>query len=120
MIDLKAALEEDTVNNNEHLRESMALSIEIIYAMLNKDYNFLETISSPKISVNHDSNSFTINNQKEQFLQNIDFSNIKYKLHNLSSINDAIVVVFGENDLDIELKFERDNEYYLLSSFVTH
>ncbi|MES1047559.1 membrane lipoprotein lipid attachment site-containing protein [Heyndrickxia sp. FSL K6-6286] len=117
--ELKKQLEERPALTSEQLRETMNLSFKIIQAMINKDYNYLETIKNSNVTINQKRNTFIFDDAHEQaFLQSIDYDHFEYRFHHLE--DDVITVGFAQNNSEIVFQFSQKEGRYLLSSFITN
>ncbi len=117
--ELKKQLEERPNLKSEQLRETMNLSLKIIQAMENLDYNYLETIKDSNVTINHEKKAFIFDNVHEQeFSQSVDYSNLEYRFHHLE--NNLITVGFAQNNSEIVFKFSQKEGKYLLNSFITN
>ena len=117
--ELKKQLEERPALTSEQLRETMNLSFKTIQAMINKDYNYLETIKNSNVTINQKTNTFIFDDAHEQaFLQSIDYDHFEYRFHHLE--DDVITVGFAQNNSEIVFQFSQKEGRYLLSSFITN
>ncbi|MCM3239536.1 membrane lipoprotein lipid attachment site-containing protein [Heyndrickxia oleronia] len=117
--ELKKQLEERPALTSEQLRETMNLSFKTIQAMINKDYNYLETITNSNVTINQKTNAFIFDDAHEQdFLQSIDYNHFEYRFHHLE--NNVITVGFAQNNAEIVFQFSQKEGRYLLSSFITN
>ncbi|KYG25611.1 hypothetical protein [Alkalihalobacillus trypoxylicola] len=116
---LMKELEEKPNVTSDQLRETMNLSLQIIQAMLETDYDYLESVTASNVTINQDDNSFTFEEHDQAFLQNIEFNTTDYSYHHAEE-DGSIVVGFLINSSALEFIYEQNGDTYVLSSYATN
>lgn len=121
--ELKRQLEERPNLSSLQLRETLNLSLKIIRAMDNLDFNFLETVVVPNTIIDHEKKAFIFENGHEQNFLNVDYSILEYHFHDLT--DGVITVGFAQpstqyGNIEIYFEFVQENEKYLLTSYTTN
>jgi hypothetical protein len=116
---LKAILEQRPTVTVTDLRETMNLSMRFMQAMVDKDYDFLESNSDSSVVINKDSNSFSFKDSHEQnFLSTIDYKKLEYRFHDAN--DDGIIVGFAQENVELIFTFKQEGSDYLLISYLTN
>jgi hypothetical protein len=88
-------------------------------AMVDKDYDFLESNSDSSVIINKESNSFSFKNSHEQnFLSTIDYKKLEYRFHDANA--DGIIVGFAQENVELLFTFKQEGSDYLLISYLTN
>lgn len=103
----------------QELRETMTLSLKALDAMVNKNYEYLESIAAPGVIIKKDSNSFQFEGGFIQnFLQSIDYSKLEYRFHDMK--DDVVTVGFAQPPGEYYFEFIYKDDKVLLQSFLTN
>ena len=117
--ELKQLLEERPNVSNKQLRKTMNLSLKIIYAMVNRDYEFLQSIVDHGIVIDREKDSFIFNDGFEQsFIKPIEYEKFEYRAH--FAKDDEITVAFGENSIAYYFRFKQTEDKMVLISYLTN
>ncbi|WP_042478398.1 hypothetical protein [Bacillus ndiopicus] len=116
--ELKKQLEERPNLPSTQLKETLNLSIRIIQAMNNLDFNYLETVIDSNVAIDHEKKAFIFENGYEQNFLNVDYSILEYRFHHLE--NNVITVGFGQHNIAIYFEFSQKDGQYLLNSLITN
>lgn len=121
--ELKRQLEERPNLPALQLRETLNLSLKIIRAMDNLDFNFLETVVAPNTKIDHEKKVFIFENGHEQNFLNVDYNILEYHFHDLT--DGVITVAFAQpssqhGNIEIYFEFVQENGKYLLNSYTTN
>jgi hypothetical protein len=116
---LQDKLDERPPLNADQLRETMNLSLKALDAMVEKDYEYLESIADSNFIIHKETSSFQLEDGYIQdFLQSIDYSKLEYRFHSLE--NDIITVGYAEMPAEYYFEFILKDDQILLHSFLTN
>lgn len=104
----------------DQLRETMNLSLKTFNAMVEKDYDYLQSVVDSSVSIDKTTNSFVYKDgYKQDFKKTINHEVFEYRFHSLDE-DGSIIVGFAENSIEYEFKFKQVNEKMLLISYLTN
>ncbi|MFJ7828540.1 hypothetical protein [Psychrobacillus sp. NPDC096623] len=107
--------------DHERLRETLNLSFRIISAMINKDYEYLESVIDPSVNLNKENNSFTFSEStyEQPLIENFDYNNFEYRGYHFEE--DKVRIILGVNNVSYEFELvEGKSGSYLLKSYLTN
>ena len=97
---------DDTINQDQ-LRETLNLSLRIISAMLNKDFDYLESVSDSSVTVNRENNSMTFGSLEPPYeftlSDSFDYNNFEFRGYQES--RDTIYIYLGVYNVSYEFEF---------------
>ncbi|WP_235287629.1 hypothetical protein [Paenibacillus tarimensis] len=122
--------------NDEALRETLNLTFKLISAMASKDYEFIESISSPNVEVSREKNAISIKSIKDvnddfaevAFLNSIKLENLEFRGFDLTDETHARLFMAeirttkgSEGNSALYFDFVRSEDgRWLLESFLTN
>ena len=99
---------DDTINQDQ-LRETLNLSLRIISAMINKDFDYLESVSDSSVTVNRENNSMTFGSLEPPYeftlLDSFDYKNFEFRGYEES--RDTIFIYLGVYNVSYEFEFTK-------------
>ena len=108
---------------HEQLRETLNLSLRVIRAMINKDYEYLEGIIDPTVKLNRENNTITYGDGSYEIplMDEFDYNHFEFRAYIVEE--DKILIILGVNNVSYEFSFVEDQENsgnYLLKSLITN
>ena len=99
---------DDTINQDQ-LRETLNLSLRIISAMINKDFDYLESVSDSSVTVNRENNSMTFGSLEPSYeftlSDSFDYKNFEFRGYEES--RDTIFIYLGVYNVSYEFEFTK-------------
>ena len=99
---------DDTINQDQ-LRETLNLSLRIISAMINKDFDYLESVSDSSVTVNRENNSMTFGSLEPSYeftlSDSFDYKNFEFRGYEESG--DTIFIYLGVYNVSYEFEFTK-------------
>lgn len=118
--------------NNEALKETLNLTFKLISAMASKDYEFIESVSSPNVEVSREKNAISIKDVNDgfevAFLNNNNLENLEFRGFGLTDETHAQLFMAeirttkgseGNSELNFEFVRSEDGRW-LLEKFLTN
>ncbi|HZG84103.1 hypothetical protein [Paenibacillus sp.] len=106
------------------LRETMNLSFKIIYAMERKDYDYLESVSAPGVTVSREEDTIHFNDNSVNFLENVNLSNLEYwsstYLESDTKFQIGFAHFFDDTHSTFYMSFIRKDGHWLFNGFITN
>ncbi|MHA7584736.1 hypothetical protein B2I21_36170 [Chryseobacterium mucoviscidosis] len=118
--------------NNEALSETLNLTFKLISAMGSKDYEFIESVSSPNVEVSRENNNITLKDENDgfevAFLNNINLENLEFRGFDLTDETHAQLFMAeirtakgSEGNTALNFDFVRSEDgRWLLEKFLTN
>lgn len=109
--------------DHDRLRETLNLSLRVIEAMLNKDYDYLEKVIAPSVSINKENNSITYGDAANEHPIMDDFDYKHFEFRAFIPEKNEVIIILGIYNISYEFIFvEGKSEHgnYLLKSLYTN
>lgn len=107
----------------DQLRDTLNLSFRIINAMINKDYEYLENVIDPSVTLNKEDNiiTFTEINYESKLMERFDYNNFEFRGYMRDG--EHILIILGVYNVMYEFKYVENKNVpgtYLLKSILTN
>lgn len=113
----------DNTINQDHLRETFNLSLRIISAMINKDYDYLEKVIAPSVTLYKENDSISYDETAYEYPLMNDFDYANFEFRGYMEDGDETFIFFGVYNVSYEFTFVRSKSLegnYLLKSLYTN
>ena len=105
-------------------RETLNLSFKIIYAMEVKDYDFLESVSAPGVTVSRVEDKIIFNHNVVNFLDDVNLKNLEYwsstYLTSDTEFEIGFAHFFDDTHSTFYMRFIRKDGHWLFNGFITN
>ena len=113
----------DNTINQDHLRETLNLSLRIISAMINKDYDYLEKVIAPSVTLHKENDSISYDETAYEYplMNNFDYAN--FESRGYMEEEEEVIIILGIYNVSYEFTFVKSRSpegNYLLKSLYTN
>lgn len=107
----------------DKLKETLNMSFRVIDAMINKDYEYLESNIAPSVTLNKEDNSITFGemNYSMELMTDFDYSNFEFRGYTIEE--DQVMIILGVYNVSYYFEYvEGKSKYgnYLLKALYTN
>lgn len=113
--------------DSKTLRETLNISLRILSAQNNTDYEYLESVLSEEVKLDRDNNKFLVKNtdstHEQKFISGINLENLEFRfieMNNPESVTAGFAKVENEMNIEIYLEFKNIEGTWKLSDILTN